>query len=276
MSIKKKLGLGVASGALGLAMIGGGTWAAFNDVENLDNNFTAGTLNLGLTPGDTGVANFDIQNLKPGDEMVRTFRLSNTGSLSIQHVWMDITDLDFENGQNEFVNVHKQLDNDLDDSGLDFLDQFKVEILRTGTEAGPLPAPFTIISSTDDVTLKDLVTGDIPNTGGEFETDSNGKVTRINLAPTNTSQPTYNGLPANPRDYEEVEFKISMINNPARVTDSSSPAYREFVQNKYQGDSISFNLEFEATQWNGIQHKTNGDGAENAKANPGPAVQTTP
>ncbi|WP_267490480.1 TasA family protein [Bacillus licheniformis] len=30
MGTKKKLGLGVASAALGLALVGGGTWAAFN------------------------------------------------------------------------------------------------------------------------------------------------------------------------------------------------------------------------------------------------------
>ncbi|MCL6570669.1 MAG: M73 family metallopeptidase, partial [Bacillus sp. (in: Bacteria)] len=32
MSIKRKLGMGAASAALGLSLIGGGTWAAFNDM----------------------------------------------------------------------------------------------------------------------------------------------------------------------------------------------------------------------------------------------------
>ena len=32
MGIKKKLGLGVASAALGLSLIGGGTFAYFNDI----------------------------------------------------------------------------------------------------------------------------------------------------------------------------------------------------------------------------------------------------
>ena len=46
MGIKKKLGLGVASAALGLSLIGGGTWAAFNDAATINNHFAAGTLDL--------------------------------------------------------------------------------------------------------------------------------------------------------------------------------------------------------------------------------------
>jgi spore coat-associated protein N len=273
MSIKKKLGLGVASGALGLAMIGGGTWAAFNDVENLDNNFAAGTLDLGLTAGAAGVeTTFNVKNLKPGDEMVRSFKLSNDGSLAIKEVWMDVTELNFVNGVNEFVNTHGQTDNDIGGTGLEFLDQFAVEILRTGVEGGTLGAPFAIIDATHDVTLRDLVEGTNLPAGAEYEVDSiTGLVTRINLAPTNTSQPDYNGLPADPRDYEIVEIKVSMINDTTKVTDTASAAFGEFTQNKYQGDSIGLHLEFEATQWNGIIHGANGYSEENETANPTPA-----
>jgi spore coat-associated protein N len=263
MSIKKKLGLGVASGALGLAMIGGGTWAAFNDVENLENTFAAGTLDLGLTAGNTTEMNFDVANLKPGDEMTRSFKLSNDGSLSIKEVWMDVTQSGFDNGENEFTGRHEMPDN----NALQFLDQFAVEILRTGVEGGDLPSPFNIIKKDDGVTLRDLVEGTLPSTVGG-EKDGNG---RINLAPTNTSQPQYNGLPADPRDYEIVTITISMIEDSTKVTNKDSAAYNEYMQNKYQGDSIDLNLEFEATQWNGIKHDSNGYSEENETANPEPA-----
>ncbi|MDC3413624.1 CalY family protein [Aquibacillus sp. 3ASR75-11] len=266
MSIKKKLGLGVASAALGLSLVGGGTWAAFNDVETLDNSFAAGTLDLGLSAGNTELLNFDLSNLKPGDQMLRSFKLSNDGSLAIKEVWMDVAQSNFLNGTNEFVDEHGQTDND----ALAFLDQFKVEILRTGVEGGNLGAPFDIINSGDNVTLRDLVEGTNLPSGGEFETGANGNVTRINLAPTNTQSPDYNGLPADPRDYEVVEIKISMIDDQTRITDTESPAYNEFTQNKYQGDSIDLNLEFEATQWEGLnteQTQNNGYLEVNEEAN---------
>lgn len=46
MGMKKKLSLGVASAALGLALVGGGTWAAFNDIKSKDATFASGTLDL--------------------------------------------------------------------------------------------------------------------------------------------------------------------------------------------------------------------------------------
>ena len=47
MGLKKKLGLGVASMALGASLIGGGTFAYFNDTETASGNtFAAGTIDL--------------------------------------------------------------------------------------------------------------------------------------------------------------------------------------------------------------------------------------
>jgi spore coat-associated protein N len=82
MSLKKKLGLGVASAALGLSLIGGGTYAYFNDVEETNNTFAAGTLDLAVNPTTI----IDVDNLKPGDVMYRTFDLVNGGSLDISKV----------------------------------------------------------------------------------------------------------------------------------------------------------------------------------------------
>lgn len=82
MSIKKKLGLGIASAALGLSLVGGGTFAWFNSVATTNNSFTAGTLDLSVDPTTI----IDVDNIKPGDWMNRTFDLVNGGSLDISSV----------------------------------------------------------------------------------------------------------------------------------------------------------------------------------------------
>ncbi|MGG2093116.1 CalY family protein [Bacillus sp. S13(2024)] len=82
MSLKKKLGMGVASAALGLSLIGGGTFAFFSDKEVSNNTFAAGTLDLAANP--TTVV--DVSNLKPGDTIKRDFKLENKGSLDIKKV----------------------------------------------------------------------------------------------------------------------------------------------------------------------------------------------
>lgn len=82
MSIKKKLGLGVASAALGMALVGGGTFAYFSDTEVTNNTFAAGTLDLAANPTTI----IDVGNIKPGDVMVREFALENNGTLDISSV----------------------------------------------------------------------------------------------------------------------------------------------------------------------------------------------
>lgn len=83
MGIKQKLGLGVASAALGLSLIGGGTYAYFSDTAvSSPNTFAAGTLDLAVNPE----VMFKIDNMKPGDRMLRQFTLKNSGTLAIDKV----------------------------------------------------------------------------------------------------------------------------------------------------------------------------------------------
>jgi len=96
LNIKKKLGLSVASAALGIALIGGGTFAYFSDEEVTNNSFAAGTLDLSVDP--TAIINLD--NLKPGDSMVREFSLSNDGSLEIANVFLDTNYTVVDDGSN--------------------------------------------------------------------------------------------------------------------------------------------------------------------------------
>ena len=84
MNIKKKLAMGIVTGAMAVSLIGGGTYAYFNDVETTNNTFTAGTLDLSLNPTTI----IDVANIKPGDKMNREFQLINSGSLDIKSVFL--------------------------------------------------------------------------------------------------------------------------------------------------------------------------------------------
>ncbi|MCP3741721.1 TasA family protein [Rossellomorea sp. BNER] len=102
MSIKKKLIMGVASAALGLSLVGGGTYAYFSDTEVANNTFAAGTLDLAANP--TTIV--DVENIKPGDSITRTFHLENNGTLDIQKVLLEtgytVNDASGDNGSEDF------------------------------------------------------------------------------------------------------------------------------------------------------------------------------
>ncbi|MDG5787701.1 TasA family protein [Evansella sp. AB-P1] len=82
MSIKKKLGMGIMSATLGLALIGGGTFAYFSDQAVQTNTFASGTIDLEVDP----TVQVPMENIKPGDWMPRSFELQNNGSLDIKYV----------------------------------------------------------------------------------------------------------------------------------------------------------------------------------------------
>jgi spore coat-associated protein N len=82
MSFTKKVSQGVISAALGLSLMGGGTFAYFSDTVETQNTFAAGVLDLNLNPGTV----VNIDNIKPGDEIYREFVLENNGTLDIGKV----------------------------------------------------------------------------------------------------------------------------------------------------------------------------------------------
>ncbi|WP_163526926.1 TasA family protein [Halobacillus ihumii] len=123
MSIKKKMGMGIATGALGLALVGGGSFAAFNDVEALDNSFAAGTLDLTVNDGAEKV--FSLSNLKPGDSFTEKVVLENDGSLTFKDIIAKIT---FENFTDDLETPEGG-----ENSAEDFLSQFTVDIKQDGT-----------------------------------------------------------------------------------------------------------------------------------------------
>ncbi|WP_047153172.1 CalY family protein [Aneurinibacillus tyrosinisolvens] len=82
MGIKGKIGMVLATTALGAALIGGGTFAYFNDTAQTTSKFSAGTLDLSANPTTI----IDVNNIKPGDWVDRNFQLKNDGSLDIAKV----------------------------------------------------------------------------------------------------------------------------------------------------------------------------------------------
>jgi len=81
MSIKKKLGMALATTALGAMLIGGGTFALFTDsVTNSNNTFTTGTVEIDA--GSVAVFPAGVYtNLAPGDSGSATLTVHNIGSL---------------------------------------------------------------------------------------------------------------------------------------------------------------------------------------------------
>ncbi|MGQ7146474.1 TasA family protein, partial [Escherichia sp. SS-MK2] len=84
MSLKRKLGLGIASATLGLSLIGGGTYAYFSDQVVTHNTFATGTLDLAMHP----TTSLNLDNLKPGDKVLKKFNVKNSGTLDIKDILM--------------------------------------------------------------------------------------------------------------------------------------------------------------------------------------------
>ncbi|NIK11915.1 TasA family protein [Alkalibacillus almallahensis] len=124
MGFKSKLGVGVMTGVLGLSLIGGGTYAAFNDVEEVSNTFAAGTLDLAVDEAET--FQFDISNLKPGDYFEKTIVLENKGSLDINKI---LTQVSADGWKNEdLLGLEDKFGEKAKNDMNDFLSQFKVFI----------------------------------------------------------------------------------------------------------------------------------------------------
>lgn len=133
MSLKTKLAMGVMTGALGLSLVGGGTYAAFTDTESVSESYAAGVLDIELHEKDgsnlgskieEGLFTTDLTNFKPGDKITKQIRIANHGSLSVGKVNIMA---DYKN----FVDGTTTYDNDSVKAGgyiHDFADQIKVTI----------------------------------------------------------------------------------------------------------------------------------------------------
>ena len=82
MNLKKRLITGMATAAIGLSLISGGTYAYFNDTEETNNTFANGVLDLGINKESI----IKIENLVPGDTMNGNFELTNDGTVDMKEV----------------------------------------------------------------------------------------------------------------------------------------------------------------------------------------------
>ncbi|EKN69494.1 hypothetical protein BABA_08706 [Neobacillus bataviensis LMG 21833] len=210
MGIKKKLGLGMASAALGLSLIGGGTFAYFSDQATIHNGFAAGTLDLelGNYPETNWPLNFDLQNIRPGDTFERQFVLKNSGSLAIEDTYMSFSK----------VSVENTLKTGATDG--DFLSALKVSYF---VDAGPgQSGDGYLLLNSQDITLKEAIAGDFKD-----------KINPLYLKKDGTLNLTPNGINSG----ESHRFRV-MISFP----DTKEP------QNKLQGMQAKVNFNLDARQ----------------------------
>ncbi|MBW4085489.1 TasA family protein [Paenibacillus sp. S150] len=145
MGIKKTLGLGIASAALGLSLIGGGTFAYFSDTAQSTATFAAGTLDLNTNPSEI----VSLSNLKPGDIAVRSFTLQNSGTLDIKELKLD--------------SAYTVTDAGTDNGARDLGEHFKVKLLSDSYVSGDITNFVTGEISLKD--LKDTANYDLISTG---------------------------------------------------------------------------------------------------------------
>ncbi|GEN44338.1 TasA family protein [Alkalibacillus haloalkaliphilus] len=287
MSIKKKIGLAVITGAMGLTLIGGGTYAAFNDIETVNNSFAAGTLDLTVEAGESSAKGFTLENLKPGDTMTRSFELGNEGSLAIQNVLLHLEKVSFSNevnDENDFVGSN--------DAYKEFLKQFAITSFNVegtslltdnistlgvpaceegnpqgnphceddegdngeggpgdGNGSDPEPTPSEVF------TLYDLYNGEglgqwVDSTYVFTESDYDGDNPLVDNK-DRVDLSALNGLDS--QENLNFEIGIKFINDKENRNDDGL-----YMQNKFQNNSVSLDFVFEATQWPGIDIDSNG------------------
>jgi len=144
MSIKKKLGMGLASAALGISLIGGGTYAYFSDTAEQTNTFASGTIVLDVDP----TVQVPMENLKPGDWMPRSFELQNNGTLDMEYVDLNTKYTVTKDG----VQVSNALANK-------YAEQLYVQFLKNTTGDEPYEVLFEVsLKDLRDLTPEDLAT----------------------------------------------------------------------------------------------------------------------
>lgn len=264
MSIRKKLTLGAMSATLGISLIAGGTFAAFNDIERVTAGVAAGELKLDVREWAGKPYTFEVSNLKPGDTMTRELNMVNVGTLAIKDVLMAVESVEFtdylpqegEPGYSAGAGAN---------TAIEYLDQFRVSVVAVGAEGGSGGFPKNIISPSANVTLADFYLAS-DSILGNAEKLSNGATQaainaarakvwnsvdqtylddyRMNVATINPDQ--WTGLPIVPHDPDRVRITIEFIDNEEKTDDGL------YVQNVFQGDSANITISLEARQWGGL------------------------
>ncbi|QKS70901.1 hypothetical protein FLK61_29690 [Paenalkalicoccus suaedae] len=253
MEMKKKIGVGVLTGMIGLSLVGGGTWAAFNDVEQLSGSFATGELDFTITDRTAGEDGsfvlFEDANLKPGDELHRTITFRNNGSLHIDkllvHVDEGVFAQDFSSIPNsaELSAAKAEYEGEFGSIEDAFLDQFVITFLESDRAAGNLVNPVTIPGAR--FSLLDLK-----------EKNYTGKIRSEYITNGDLDLSTTRGLEVG--DQDVIKFEIEFENDDERIG-SGGGTDRLFKQNVFQGASMNFGLSIEATQDEGFVGTEDGE-----------------
>jgi spore coat-associated protein N len=269
-SIKKRLTIGAMSAALGLSLVAGGSWAAFNDIEEVTASVAAGELNLTLADV-AGSKEFKVSNLKPGDKMARTIRLINDGSLAMKDVLLSIDGINFTNyvptaGQPGFGDTDTYGTN----TDIQYLSQFTVKVMSVGDQGGDGQYPLDIILQ--DITLADLYLGTTLNPpagsealvaaakaklgntayvkAGYFDGNQVTVTPRISEYSSTNVAKQYAGIPVGIAHNLKIEIEFT--------NDGTRDARGVESQNIFQGDKVDVTFTLEGRQWDG-QEVTSSD-----------------
>lgn len=143
MNFKKKLGMGIMTAILALGLIGGGTFAYFSDTTEQTNTFASGVMDLSVNPE----VSVDVDNLKPGDWMPRTFKLHNDGTLAMKYVSLTT---EYSVTQNNGEPVSNGLAND-------YADSINVQFLKNTSG----DKPYKVIAELSLLELRDMTPEDL-------------------------------------------------------------------------------------------------------------------
>ncbi|WP_237648665.1 MULTISPECIES: TasA family protein [Sediminibacillus] len=138
----KKISTAIMSAVLGIALVGGGTFAYFSDTTTTASTFSSGTLELSANPSTI----VELDNLKPGDWTEKSFFLTNEGTLDIKKVLLHtdytVTDKDGNPVSEELATQYAQA--------------LRVDFLKNTGDGNVFAYP-VIVSSTSLFELKDMV-----------------------------------------------------------------------------------------------------------------------
>lgn len=171
MNLKKQFALTLASVGLGAALIGGGTFAYFNDTEEVNNTFAAGTLDLSVDPSVV----FNLENLKPGDWSTRAYQISNNGTLDIHDVYLSTevteTDANGDNGGESLAeHIYVNFKWNIDNGSVPVFDLSLAELQAlTGDDRPNIAEAYWAATGTD------LPPGDLDNVLVQIEFRDNGE-----------------------------------------------------------------------------------------------------
>ncbi|UJL45362.1 SipW-dependent-type signal peptide-containing protein [Virgibacillus sp. NKC19-16] len=132
MNIKNRIMLCVATAVLGLGLIGGGTYAYFNDTEPTQKTFATGVLDLGLNKETI----IDIKDIIPGDTVDGKFELTNDGTVGMSEVILHSS--------------YDVVDNNKSNDGDDLGDHIRVEFLDRTKEEGAVISEVLLSELTDN------------------------------------------------------------------------------------------------------------------------------